>query len=451
MARSSTLSRRDFHRLSAIGALSVCASGWMEPLAAATADNPNRRRSCILLWMNGGPSQIDTFDLKTGHANGGPFRDISTRIPGVRISEHLPRLAAQMDRMSLVRTMSTREGDHTRGTYYMHTGYLPQGPINHPTLGSLCAKELGADDSLLPSFVSIAPYRQFSPQAYAPGFLGPTYAPLLVADSLFGNQQQPGQGNDYDDRLRVQDLQASAGLAAAQVDARLDMLQDMERDFVARRPGLPGQSHLSAYDRAIRLMRTSARSAFDLEQEPASIRDSYGRTLFGQGCLLARRLVERGVPFVEVTLSSLQNNGPGWDTHQQNFPGVRRLSEVLDQGWGALMADLRQRGMLDDVTIVWMGEFGRTPRINPQQGRDHFPNAWTAVLAGGGIKGGSVFGQTTTDGMAVNGPRGVNVPDFIATICRALGMDPEKQNMSNVGRPIRIADVGSQPIREILS
>ncbi len=450
MARSSVLSRRDFHRLAAAGAFGTCASGWMEPLAAAAADDPQRRRSCILLWMNGGPSQIDTFDLKTGHANGGPFRDTATRIPGVRISEHLPRLAAQMDKMSLVRTMSTREGDHTRGTYYMHTGYLPQGPINHPTFGSLAARELGVEDSPLPAFVSIAPYRQFSPQAYAPGFLGPTYAPLLVADSLFGFQQ-PGQGNDYDERLRVQDLQASAGLAAAQVDARLDMLQEMERDFVARRPGLPGQSHLSAYDRAIRLMRTSARTAFDLEQEPTRLRDAYGRNLFGQGCMLARRLVERGVPFVEVTLGNLQGNGPGWDTHQQNFPAVRQLSEILDQGWGTLMSDLRQRGMLDDVTIVWMGEFGRTPRINPQQGRDHFPNAWTAVLAGGGIKGGSVFGQTTTDGMAVNGPRGVGVPDFIATICRALGMDPEKQNMSNVGRPIRIADVGAQPIREILS
>jgi uncharacterized protein (DUF1501 family) len=198
-------------------------------------------------------------------------------------------------------------------------------------------------------------------------------------------------------------------------------------------------------------MRTRARGAFELDQESTQTRDAYGRTLFGQGCLLARRLVERDVPFVEVTLSGVQNNGPGWDTHQQNFPSVQRLSEVLDQAWGALLADLRQRGMLDDVLIVWMGEFGRTPRINPQQGRDHFPNAWTAALAGGGIKGGAVFGDTGADGMAVTGGRPVAVNDFIATICRALGMDPEKQNMSNVGRPIRIADVGHTAIREILS
>src|SRR4029077_18450041 len=172
------LGRRDWLKVATAGAVSPWFSGWLEALAETVAKHPQRRRACILLWMTGGPSQLDTFDLKPGHANGGPFREISTHVPGVRISEHLPRLAAQMDRIALVRSMSTREGDHTRGTYYMHTGYLPQGPIQHPTLGSLAAKELGAEDSPLPSFVSIAPFRQFSPQAYGPGFLGPTFAPL---------------------------------------------------------------------------------------------------------------------------------------------------------------------------------------------------------------------------------------------------------------------------------
>lgn len=451
MPRVPMLSRREMLTLAAAGALAAPTCGWAEPLAQAAANSPGRKRACILLWMNGGPSQLETFDPKPNHANGGPFRAINTRVPGIQFSELLPKLANHSDRMSIIRSMSTREGDHTRGSYYLRTGYLPQGPIQHPTLGSLAAKELGAADSPLPSFVSIAPYRQFSPQAYAPGFLGPSYAPLLVADSTNFQVRQPNQPDDYDDRLKVQDLQASAELAAAQVDARLDMLQEMEREFVARHPGLPGQSHLAAYDRAIRLMRTNARHAFDLEQETTHTRDSYGRSLFGQGCLLARRLVERGVPFVEVTLGGFQNNALGWDTHFQGFPTTQRLCEAMDQGWSALMADLRQRGMLDDVLIVWMGEFGRTPRINQQAGRDHFPNAWSAVLAGAGVKGGMTHGQTTADGMAVHGGNGVSVPDFIATICRALRIDPEKQNMSNVGRPIRIADVGARPIQEVLA
>jgi hypothetical protein len=444
------ISRRDMMRLSAAGVLGGAVSGWAEPFARATANDPQRRRSCILLWMNGGPSQIDTFDLKPGHANGGPFREIQTRAAGVRISEHLPKLAEQMDRIALIRTMSTREGDHSRGTYYLRTGYLPQGAIQYPPIGAIAANELGAEDSPLPPFVSIAPFRQFSPQAYGPGFLGPQFAPLLVGDGPNVFQPQPNQGNNIDERLRVRDLHIAAGVSPDQFDARVEMLQAADREFVEGRPGLPGQSHVSAYDRAVRLMRTGARTAFDLDQESTRTRDNYGRNIFGQGCLLARRLVERGVPFVEVTLGVFQNNAVAWDTHQQNFPQVRQLSEVLDQGWAALMEDLRQRGMLDDVLIVWMGEFGRTPRINPQAGRDHFPNAWTAALCGAGIKGGAVFGRTTDDGMSVNGGRAVAVPDLIATICRSLGIDPEKQNMSNIGRPIRVADVGAQAVREIL-
>src|SRR6185437_14181693 len=191
--------------------------------------------------------------------------------------------------------------------------------------------------------------------------------------------------------------------------------------------------------------------AFNLDEEPPILRDAYGRNLFGQGCLLARRLVERGVPFVEVTLANVPgSNTFGWDTHQQNFQAVRRLSEVLDPAWGTLMEDLKQRGLLDSTLIVWMGEFGRTPKINNGKGRDHYPNAWSTVLAGGGIKGGQAFGKTSADGMTVE-TRPVSVSDFLATICLALGIDPRKQNNSNVGRPIRIADKGAQPIKEILA
>ncbi len=208
------------------------------------------------------------------------------------------------------------------------------------------------------------------------------------------------------------------------------------------------QSHQTAYNRAVKLMRTTAASAFNLEEEPSSVRDFYGRSLFGQGCLLARRLVERGVPFVEVSLAG--DNGIGWDTHTQNFDGVRTLSQVLDPAWAALMSDLEVRGLLDSTLIVWMGEFGRTPAINPQQGRDHCAVAWSTVLAGGGIKGGQAVGKTSEDGMEV-ADRPVSVSDFLATVCMALGVDPLKANPSNVGRPIPIADQGAKPIQEVLA
>jgi uncharacterized protein (DUF1501 family) len=210
-------------------------------------------------------------------------------------------------------------------------------------------------------------------------------------------------------------------------------------------------SHRSAYDRAVRMMRSQAAQAFDLDGEPAVLRDAYGRNAFGQGCLLARRLVEREVPFVEVALSGVDGNQSfAWDTHQQNFESVKKLSTVLDPGWATLIEDLKTRGLLDSTLIVWMGEFGRTPKINNNSGRDHFPAAWTTVLAGGGIRGGQAIGRTGADGMKVE-ERPVAVPDLMATICKALGIDPSKQNLSDVGRPIRIADPGGRPITEALA
>jgi uncharacterized protein (DUF1501 family) len=198
-------------------------------------------------------------------------------------------------------------------------------------------------------------------------------------------------------------------------------------------------------------MRSAGARAFNLDEEPAALRAKYGRNRFGQGCLLARRLVERGVPFVEVTLSDLDaTTANGWDTHIQNFAAVKTLSEALDSGWATLMDDLRSRGLLETTLVVWMGEFGRTPTINFTGGRDHYPNAWTTVLGGGGIRGGQVIGRTSADGTNVE-DRPVSVPDFLSTICLALGIDPKSQNISNVGRPIRIADVSAKPIKEALA
>ncbi len=439
------LSRRDWLRLSAAGVVAHSLSGWIEAVADDAAADPRRRRSCILLWMAGGPSQMDTFDLKPGHANGGPFRAIETATPGLRISEHLPGLALETGDLAIIRSMSTKEGDHGRATYNLRTGYMPMGPIQYPSLGSLVAKEFERDDAELPNFVSIAPSRSFSPAAYGPGFLGPQYAPLVVGEQNGGQAFVAGS-------LKVQDLDSPAGVGRAQADDRLALLEGFEGDFVSRHPGVSPLSHHSAYRRAVRLMRSDAVRAFDVEQEQPRLRDAYGRNSFGQGCLLARRLVERGVPFVEVTLSGVagQRQVAGWDTHVQNFESVKLLSQVLDTGWSTLIRDLRARGLLDSTLLVWMGEFGRTPKINPQVGRDHFATAWTTVLAGGGIKGGQAVGRTGADGSEVE-ERAVSVPDFLATTCLALGVDPLKQNMSDVGRPIRIVDPKAQPIKEVLA
>jgi hypothetical protein len=422
------LSRRDWFRVSA--GLGVSACGWLPALAAEAARNPQRKRSCILLWMNGGPASIDLFDLKPGHSNGGPFRPIEAA-PGLQIGEHLPRLAKHGKHLAVVRSMSTKEGDHSRATYYLRTGNLPQGALQFPTIGSLVSKELGDPYAELPNFVSIAPFRQFAQGAFGPGFLGPNYAPLVVGEGNF-RAPQPGEGTDR--ALRVQDLDRPRDVAADQAESRYDLLKDLERSFISDHPTLVAQSHATAYDRAVRLMQSVGAKAFDLSGEPSAVRDAYGRNLFGQGCLLARRLVERGVPFVEVNLG-------GWDTHQNNFDAVKRLCGILDPAWAQLMTDLDARGLLETTTILWMGEFGRTPRINNGQGRDHFPNAWASVLAGGGIKGGQAYGKTSDDAMRVEGdPTGV--PDLLATLCRALGIDHTKTNNSNVGRPIKIVDKG---------
>ncbi len=438
MPRSSLhLSRRDWLRLSASGIASSSMSGWLGALSADAATDLKRRRSCILLWMNGGPSQMDTFDLKPGHANGGPFREIATAVPGIRISEHLPQVARQMDRLVLVRSMTSKEGDHYLANYYLHAGYLKRSPIQYPTLGALVAKETRAEDADLPAFVSVAPHQFRESGAQSPGFLGPRYAPLIVGD-----------GGAREQSLGVPNLTPHTGIGGEHLQARLRLVQQMQQDFVTDHPSPAATSHQTAYQRAARLMRTSAGKAFDLDEEPAKLRDAYGRNRFGQGCLLARRLVERGVPFIEVSMGGI--NRVGWDTHSNNFETVRDLSQVLDAGWATLMGDLKERGLLETTLIVWMGEFGRTPTINGDKGRDHFPGAWTAVLGGGGIKGGQVIGKTSAGGETIE-QRPVSVPDLLATVCLALGIDPTKSNQSNIGRPISLVDKAGRPLEDIVA
>lgn len=445
------LNRRDLLRAAGLGLLGSSVSGWFPLLASDAARDVNRRRHCILLWMNGGPSQTDTFDMKPGHANGGPFKTISTKIPSLSFSEHLPKLAAQADRLAIIRSLSTKEGDHGRGTFLMRTGHQPGGPIHFPSIGSSLAKTLGSDDAELPNYVSISPYTLFNQAAFGPGFLGPRYAPLTVAatDSFQAVQrvQQPAQATTYAN-LGVDDLQPLGRVDQAQADGRLELWRTLQTGFLADHHTASPLAHDTVYQRAVRMMRSEAAQAFDLTKESAEVRDAYGRGRFGQGCLMARRLIERGVPFVEVTLGGFGGGSLGWDTHANNFPAVKNLSSELDSGWATLMRELAERGLLESTTILWLGEFGRTPKINGNGGRDHFPAAWSCVLAGGGIRGGQAYGRTSEDGAKVEEHQ-VDVGDVLATLCKALNVDPKTQNISELGRPIRLAE--GTPIDALLS
>jgi len=423
------LTRRGCLRTAAVGlgASAGSLSGWLGALAADAPRQPVK--SVVVLWLNGGPATIDLWDLKPDHPNGGPFREIETSAPGLRISEHLPRLAQFGTDLSLVRSMSTKEGDHDRATFLLRTGYTPVGAIQFPAVGAVLARELGAEASDLPNFVSIAPARYAS--SFGGGFLGPQHDPLMLGDAA-----NPAEG------LKVPDLTRAARVSDAAQRSRLETLSILERQFSTGRKALAVESVQAATARALRLMRPEAAAAFHLDEESSKTRAAYGNGLFGQGVLLARRLVERGVPFIEVTLD-------GWDTHQNNFDRVKTLSTTLDSAFAALLGDLRERGLLESTLVVCQGEFGRTPKINGNTGRDHWPASWSVALAGGGIKTGQVIGRTSDDGLTV-AEHPVSAPDLIATVARAVGVDPQKQNLSNVGRPIRVAHPDARPVADLL-
>jgi hypothetical protein len=429
----------------AAGLGTVSASGWFPRFAQAIGDNPQRRRHCILLWMSGGPSQTDTFDMKPGHENGGEFREIQTAVPGLRFSEHLPKLASQSDELAVLRGLSTKEGDHGRGSYLMRTGYKPMGPIQYPCIGASLAKQLAEEQLTLPSNVSIGTYRAFNQDAFSAGFLGPRFGPLFVgATDMPGAIQSDEAGFP---RLEVQSLRRAGGVSEQRMEQRLKIWRKLQSRFVtSRRAGAAG-THNEVYEGAVRLMNSDDAKAFDLSDEPRELRQQYGANVFGQGCLMARRLVQRGVPFVEVSLGT-NSSGVGWDTHSDNFNAVARLSKILDDGWGTLMEDLKSHGLLESTTILWMGEFGRTPAINSNVGRDHFPSAWSSVLAGGGIAGGQAYGRTSADGTNVEAGK-IGVQDLLSTLCAALGLGSAPTNMAPSGRPTPISE--GRVIEEVLA
>jgi uncharacterized protein (DUF1501 family) len=420
--RDGVLSRRSFLRHVAAGAAGFGLLGWKDAVTLHAEELRKQGMACILLFMQGGPSQFETFDPKPGQTNGGPTKAIPTAASGIHIAEHWERVAKAMNDIALVRSLTNKEGEHQRATYQLHTGYVPGGAVKYPSFGSIVASELAPSPFDLPHFVSVGNRAQ----SIGSGFLGLEFAPFVVANAT----QMPNN------------VELPAGVNSKRLTRRLDLLKDLEEDFAKAGGGPRVEAHQSLYGSAAQMVLSPRLKAFDISQEKDAVRDRYGRTPFGNGCLLARRLVEQGVTFVEV-------QSGGWDTHQDNFNRVKTLSESVDPAFATLVTDLKERGLLARTLVIWMGEFGRTPRINPRTGRDHFPRAFSVALAGGGIKGGRAIGATSDDGTTVT-QRPVTVADLFCTFCHALKIDPRKENMSTLGRPIKIVD-GGQPVKELFA
>lgn len=386
---------------------------------ANTEELKKNRKSAILLWMGGGPATIDIWDLKPGQATGGPFQPISTS-GDMQICEHMPMMAQQMQHMSIVRSMSTREADHNRGRYYMHTGFVPNPNIEHPSYGAVIAHETmdQRPELEIPPFVSIGG------ASAGPGFLGMAWSPFSVTSN---------------GRIRNLEMQ----LEDSRLRDRMYALEMIESGFAQRTRDLPASEHAKVLKKTFDLMTSSQMDAFRVEKEPTEVKERYGTDSFGQGCLLARRLVEAGVPFVEVDLG-------GWDNHNGIHATLKDTKlPQLDRAMSALVEDLAQRELLQDTVVIWMGEFGRTPRINQDGGRDHFARAWSCVVGGGDLKGGIAVGKTSSDGTAVE-TEPFSSEDLMTTVCKGLGISTEKTFTSKNGRPMKIAG-GGKIISELLA
>jgi len=391
-----------------------------DPLFAA--ELKRQQKSVILLWLAGGASQFETWDPKPGRETGGPFGKISTNQTGIEISELMPKMAQQMEQTALIRSLNTKIADHGGRFNLMGTGRRPEAGIEFPDLGAIIARELGRKDSKVPDYVSIYSSTEGRRNGTS-GFLGGRYAPMfLTQDVIPPNLSRLEQVSDFDHVERA------------------ELRQLLTDRFQSKRQSLVVSSQTSAYQRVRGLM--SSERLFDVEEESSSMRAFYGQTQFQQQCLIARRLVEAGTPFVKVARA-------WWDSHGQNFETHRELCADLDQGMSALLADLEQRGLLENTLVITLGEFGRTPRINPSLGRDHFASAWSCSLSGCGIKGGTVYGKTDPDGNTVAEGE-VGAGHLFATIFSALGIDWQKE-YHHGSRPIPITDFGCEPVKEVLA
>jgi hypothetical protein len=416
--RRGAIRRRDFLRAVSLAGAAAGTLSFTDLMTVQAAELRKRGMACILLWMQGGPSQFETLSPKPGHENGGETKAIETSVAGIQISENLPHVAKAMQDLCIIRSMNSKEGSHPRATYLMHTGYLPTASVKYPSLGAIVAKEIGDPTFDLPSFVRIGQSR-FSDGG---GLLGVEFDPFAI--------NVPG---------RLPDNTAVAG-GPDRYRRRLDLLGKLEGEFAEAGGKQEVEDHKKLYEKTAKMVTSPKMEAFDLSKESRRTQDAYGNSPFASGCLLARRLVETGVTFVEVGAGN-------WDTHQDNFNRSKQLCGQIDQPFAALLADLKERGLLDSTLVVWMGEFGRTPRINPNSGRDHYPRAFNVALAGGGVKGGQVIGKTDPSGSSVS-DRPVGVTDLLRTICHSLKIDAGKENMSSIGRPIKIVD-GGEAVKEV--
>lgn len=421
------IERRAFLRGSlAAGASFAAGMNALDQLARPALADELRRgdKRVILLWLAGGASQLETWDPKPGRETGGPFGAIPTSVPGIHISQLMPKIAARMQHTAIVRSLNTKNGDHGGGARLMHLGRFNEPGVNYPDLGAMVARELSRPDRQAPDYVTFYTATEGRGNAIGQsGFLGARFAPMSLT-----TESEP------------ENLDLPSGLDETGHKARAELRNLFSRNFAEARRTDAVASHQEAFGRIDGLM--ASQHLFDIEQEPAAIRDAYGPTLFGRQTLIARRLIDAGTPFVKISRA-------WWDSHGQNFETHLELVSELDQVLSALLDDLHDRGLLEHTLVLTLSEFGRTPEINPSLGRDHFASAWSVSLSGCGIRGGSVFGKTDDDGrQVVDGE--VSAPQLFATIFQALGIDHQKNHYLGP-RPIPLTEPGAQPIREVLA
>ncbi len=423
------LTRRDFLRVGFLSGIGLSLPSFFE-LKAAGAVTPAKGKSAIYIRLAGGPSHLDTFDMKPDapDTHRGEFKEIATNVPGIRISEHLPKLAQCADKYAIVRGVSHTLAAHELGSVYLLTGNRPLPSLRFPSYGAVVAREFGGTPEL-PPFVAIP-----SQGNYPTGFMGPEYGP-------FETGQTPAPGKP----MEVRGLALRHGVTLADIDRRQNLVKRYDTafgDFARNEKLLVGMDQFG--QKAYEMMRSEkARAAFDLSKEPESVTKLFGTDQFSQSCLLATRLVESGVRFVTVNLG-------GWDTHQNNWETLKKQNlPTLDAGLSGLLLTLELKGLLASTSVFVTGEFGRTPKINQRGGRDHYPRAMFCLLAGGGMKGGQVVGASDAKG---EGPkdRPITPDDVAATFYKSLGIDSRKEYHTPSGRPVMIVRYG-KPIPELVA
>ncbi len=393
-------------------------------LRGAPARPVGTAKNVIYLYLRGGLSHIDTFDPKPGVAEMAGVGAIKTSADGVQISEWFPQLAKQMHHIALVRTMTSTQGIHERGNYLAHTSYFQTPTITHPALGAWAVRRLGSANPLLPGNILI----NGSPQHPGSGYMEPQLAPLPIIDPAAGLQHSA----------------PAEGVSAADFARRTQLARTLSRGFLDRTPYRAAGAYGKIHEKAVELMKSEDLKAFDISHEDPRIRNAYGTHTFGQGCLLARRLVEHGVRFIEV------EDSQNWDTHNDHLVFMKRMTPSLDQTLAALLDDLHQRGLLESTLVVMATEFGRSPQVSEvTAGRGHHPGAFTWWVAGGGMKRGYVHGKTDATAERV-AERAVTMPEFNATIAHALGIDGEKIEYSASGRPFTVANQG-EPVFDLFA